>query len=165
MLICRKQNVSQERLCLDELPMKHRQVSTTNPPDFLPARLAALQAPGRLWTEPVILPDFFFFFFPKLEGKGLGRNTHWLCLAFSDCSELGILIIRTSHSPVPWFLMWETFSSLPENLLRLNCPGSKIFFIPHWASFLSIFGTPSDASIVSSSLFSKTPNCIAVSLY
>lgn len=107
----------------------------------------------------------FFFFFSKLEGKGLGRNTHWLCLAFSDCSELGILIIRTSHSPVPWFLMWETFSSLPENLLRLNCPGSKIFFIPHWASFLSIFGTPSDASIVSSSLFSKTPNCIAVSLY
>lgn len=122
MLICRKQNVSQKRLCLDELPMKHRQVSTTSPPDFLPACLAPLQAP-RLWDGSGLNLWFFltFFFFFKLEGKGLGRNTHWLCLAFSDCSELGILITRTSHGPVSWFVMWEAQSSFPP--FQRSCSG------------------------------------------
>lgn len=59
----------------------------------------------------------------------------------------------------------EQLSSLPEELLRLNCSGSEIFFILHWASLLSIFRRPPGANIFSPSLFSRTRDCIAVSLY
>lgn len=66
MLICRKQNVLQKRLCLNELPMKHR-AGFHHKPAWLPASLPGSSpgsmAPGWLWTEPVILPDFFYFFF------------------------------------------------------------------------------------------------------
>lgn len=121
--ICCKQNVVQKCLCLNELPMKHR-AGFHHKPAWLPASLPGSSpgsmAPGWLWTEPGILPDFFYFFFDFffffLEGKGLDRNTHWLCLAFSDCPELDILIVKTLHSPVPCFVMWESQGSFPPFL-------------------------------------------------
>lgn len=103
------------------------QVSITSPPDFLPACLAALQAPwlqdGSGLNLGFFLTSFtsFLIFFFFLEGKGLDRNTHWLCLAFSDCPELGILIVKTLHSPVPCFVMWESQGSFPP-FLR-SCSG------------------------------------------
>lgn len=40
------------------------------------------------------------------------------------------------------------FSSLPGKLLQLNCLGSEIFFISHWASFLKTFRRLPSANIV-----------------
>lgn len=162
MLICRKQNISQKHICLGELPLQPRQVSITVLPDFRPACLAALQAPGRLGTQPGILSDSLFcfvFFFPlsfetrgKRSWKKYKPALHAFFQLFSICFVGFFLIMMTLHS-TSWFVTWESQNSFTP-CWRLSCPGSETVFMPRWASFQSV-SWRNGASIFSSSLFSK----------
>lgn len=112
-------------------------------PASLPGSSPGSTAPGRLWTEPVILPDFFFFFFSLIRGKRSWEKYalalpgfFWLFRIWyfnnKDLAQPGTLVCYMGDP--------EQIFSLPEKLLGLSCPGSEIFLYHTELNFWAFSG-------------------------